>query len=52
VRASFSCGVASVPSYLTGSSLIEAADEALLQAKREGRNQIIAAGRKRQELSV
>ncbi|UCV27999.1 GGDEF domain-containing protein [Ferribacterium limneticum] len=52
LRASFSCGVASVPSYLTGSSLIEAADEALLQAKREGRNQIIAAGRKKQELSV
>ncbi len=52
LRASFSCGVASVPSYLTGSSLIEAADEALLQAKREGRNQIVAAGRKQQELSA
>ena len=52
VRASFSCGVASVPSYLTGSSLIEAADEALLQAKREGRNQIVAAGRRQQELSA
>src|SRR5574343_585511 len=52
LRASFSCGVASVPSYLTGSSLIEAADEALLQAKREGRNQIMAAGRKRQDLET
>ncbi|MBS1141415.1 MAG: response regulator receiver modulated diguanylate cyclase [Proteobacteria bacterium] len=49
LRASFSCGVASIPSYLTGSSLIEAADEALLLAKREGRNQIVPAGRKRLE---
>ncbi len=47
LRASFSCGIASVPNYVTGSSLIEAADEALLQAKRDGRNRIVAASRKR-----
>jgi diguanylate cyclase (GGDEF)-like protein len=47
LRASFSCGIAAVPSYVTGSSLIEAADAALLEAKREGRNRIIAASRKR-----
>lgn len=46
VRASFSCGIAAVPSYMTGSSLIEAADEALLQAKREGRNRIVATSHK------
>ncbi len=43
LRASFSCGIASVPAHVTGSALIEAADQALLQAKREGRNRIIAA---------
>ena len=43
LRASFSCGIASVPAHVTGGTLIEAADEALLQAKREGRNRIIAA---------
>ncbi len=43
LRASFSCGIASVPAHVTGGALIEAADEALLQAKREGRNRIIAA---------
>ena len=48
LRASFSCGVAAIPAYLTGSSLIEAADEALLQAKRDGRNRIVASGVKRQ----
>jgi diguanylate cyclase (GGDEF)-like protein len=47
LRASFSCGVAAIPAYLTGSSLIEAADEALLQAKRDGRNRIVAAGKRR-----
>ena len=46
-RASFSCGIAAVPSYVTASALIEAADEALLQAKRDGRNRIVAASQKR-----
>ena len=47
LRASFSCGIAVVPSYVTASALIEAADEALLQAKRDGRNRIVAASQKR-----
>ena len=47
LRASFSCGIAAVPSYVTASALIEAADEALLQAKRDGRNRIVAASQKR-----
>lgn len=47
LRASFSCGVAAIPVQLTGSSLIEAADEALLQAKRDGRNRIVASGKRR-----
>ena len=46
LHASFSCGIAALPGYITGGSLIEAADEALLQAKREGRNRIIAASGK------
>ena len=44
LRASFSCGVAATPAFLTGSTLIEAADDALLQAKRHGRNRVVAAG--------
>jgi diguanylate cyclase (GGDEF)-like protein len=43
LRSSFSCGIASLPDYVTSSSLIEAADNALLEAKRNGRNRIVAA---------
>lgn len=43
VRVTFSCGVASLPDYLTTSTLIEAADAALLEAKRNGRNQLLIA---------
>lgn len=43
LRCSFSCGVATYPEFLTGSTLIEGADNALLDAKRSGRNRIIAA---------
>jgi len=50
LRASFSCGIAAIPQQVTASSLIEAADDALLQAKQEGRNRIIAADRKRTAL--
>ncbi len=42
-RASFSCGVAALPDYVTGALLIQAADDALLDAKRNGRNRIIGA---------
>lgn len=43
LRSSFSCGVASMPDYMTGTTLIEAADNALLEAKRNGRNRVVAA---------
>src|SRR5574343_1068804 len=49
LRASFSCGVAAIPSHTTVSGLIEAADDALLNAKREGRNRIVVASRQRLE---
>ena len=39
----FSCGIAALPSYNTVSSLIGGADEALLVAKRNGRNQLVLA---------
>ena len=37
---SFSAGLAAVPTFIDTASLIRAADDALLQAKQEGRNQI------------
>jgi len=43
LRATFSCGVASFPDFTTASTLIEAADNGLLDAKRSGRNRIVAA---------
>jgi diguanylate cyclase (GGDEF)-like protein len=41
VCATFSCGVAALPTFMTSSSLIEAADTALLEAKRSGRNRLL-----------
>lgn len=43
VRATFSCGIASLPYFITSSSIIQAADAALLQAKRSGRNCLLRA---------
>jgi len=43
LRATFSCGVSTYPEFLSPSTLIEGADNALLDAKRSGRNRIIAA---------
>jgi len=43
LRASFSAGLASFPSWTTGNDLTHAADEALLEAKRQGRNRIVLA---------
>lgn len=43
LRATFSAGIADYPRYETGSDLIEAADQALLEAKAQGRNRIVAA---------
>ena len=43
LRVTFSCGIAALPDYLTSSALIAAADEALLEAKRNGRNRLVLA---------
>jgi diguanylate cyclase (GGDEF)-like protein len=43
VRATFSCGIAALPYFITPSSIIQAADAALLQAKRSGRNCLLRA---------
>lgn len=40
---SFSAGVASYPEYDSAESLTQAADDALLRAKRAGRNQVVCA---------
>lgn len=40
----FSCGVASYPTQASASSLLASADNALYQAKRQGRNQICTTG--------
>lgn len=43
LRVTFSAGVAAYPYFDTASGLIEAADEALLEAKAKGRNQVMEA---------
>lgn len=45
VRVTLSCGIATLPDFTTASALIEAADSALLKAKRSGRNQVLVAAR-------
>ncbi|MGE5471123.1 MAG: diguanylate cyclase [Bacteroidota bacterium] len=43
LRVTFSCGIAALPDYSSASGLIAAADEALLEAKRSGRNRLVLA---------
>lgn len=43
LRVTFSAGIAALPGYQTASDLIAAADEALLEAKRNGRNRLVLA---------
>ncbi len=44
LTASFSCGIALWSAQETGAALIAAADEALLDAKRSGRNRVVVSG--------
>ena len=46
LRATFSAGLADFPQRATGNELTQAADEALLEAKRQGRNRIVLAADK------
>ncbi len=41
-HSSFSCGIASFPTYSTDTALTVAADQALYEAKRQGKNQVYA----------
>lgn len=43
LRATFSAGIACFPTWQSGNDLTHAADEALLEAKRQGRNRIVRA---------
>ncbi|MBI4989604.1 MAG: diguanylate cyclase [Rhodocyclales bacterium] len=43
LRAAFSAGLAEFPAWTTGNDLTRAADEALLEAKRQGRNRVVRA---------
>jgi len=46
LRVTFSCGVAALPDFHKVSTLIQAADDALLEAKRSGRNKVVLAAPK------
>jgi diguanylate cyclase (GGDEF)-like protein len=43
-RITFSAGIASYPTHTTPADITQAADAALYQAKRDGRNQVLVAG--------
>ena len=44
----FSCGIAAYPDFLTANELNEAADQALYEAKNQGRNRLIVKAREEQ----